>query len=80
MKVMFQVCGVILPFCVLAFCNTRLVRTLNESISVRKSFRVTVRHVEANHRITTILVTIVIMVIKPVPTRSKPDRTGLNLA
>ncbi|ELU16687.1 hypothetical protein CAPTEDRAFT_199151 [Capitella teleta] len=55
--------GIFLPLLALAFCNICLVRALRESSRIRKRYRVPAAHVDSNYRITSILVTIVIMYI-----------------
>lgn len=55
--------GIFLPLMALAFCNFCLVRALRESSRIRKRYRVPAAHVDSNYRITSILVTIVIMYI-----------------
>lgn len=55
--------GIFLPLTALTYCNVCLVRTLRESSRVRQQYRVRACHVNMNHRITVILVTIVLMYI-----------------
>ncbi|KAI0219406.1 hypothetical protein LSAT2_029046 [Lamellibrachia satsuma] len=55
--------GIGLPLAVLTFCNMRLVKALRESSQLRRRYRVPAAHIDANHRITSILVTIVVMYI-----------------
>lgn len=55
--------GIFLPLTALTYCNICLVRTLRESSRVRQQYRVRACHVNMNHRITVILVTIVLMYI-----------------
>ena len=59
--------GISLPLAALAFCNFCLVRALRESAKFRKRYQVPVAQVDSNYRITSILVTIVIMYILLVP-------------
>ncbi len=53
--------GILIPLLSLCFCNIRLVRALNESIRIRRQYRVPVAHLDSNHRISSILVAIVIL-------------------
>ena len=53
--------GIFIPLTVLAFCNICLVRALRESSRLRRRYRVPAAHVDSNYRITSILVTIVVM-------------------
>ena len=55
--------GIFLPLAMLAFCNICLVKALRESSKLRKRYRVPAAHVDSNYRITSILVTIVVMYI-----------------
>ena len=55
--------GIGLPLAMLTFCNMRLVKALRESSRLRRRYRVPAAHIDANHRITSILVTIVVMYI-----------------
>jgi len=55
--------GICLPLAMLAFCNICLVRVLRESSKLRRRYRVPAAHVDSNYRITSILVTIVVMYI-----------------
>ena len=55
--------GIFLPLTTLAFCNICLVRALKESSRLRRRCRVPAAHVDSNYRITSILVTIVVMYI-----------------
>ena len=55
--------GIVIPLTVLAFCNICLVRALRESSRLRRRYRVPAAHVDSNYRITSILVTIVVMYI-----------------
>lgn len=55
--------GICLPLAMLAFCNICLVRALRESSKLRRRYRVPAAHVDSNYRITSILVTIVVMYI-----------------
>ncbi|KAK2154966.1 hypothetical protein LSH36_252g00011 [Paralvinella palmiformis] len=55
--------GILVPLTVLAFCNICLIKVLHESNKVRRQYRVAVAHIDSNYRITSILVTIVIMYI-----------------
>ena len=55
--------GIFLPLVMLAFCNICLVKALRESTKLRRRYRVPAAHVDSNHRITSILVTIVVMYI-----------------
>lgn len=59
----YFVVGIFLPLTALTFCNFCLVKTLRESSRVRQQYRVRAYHVNMNHRITVILVTIVLMYI-----------------
>ena len=55
--------GICLPLMILAFCNICLVKALWSSAKLRKRYRVPAAHIDANYRITSILVTIVVMYI-----------------
>ena len=55
--------GIFLPLVLLAFCNICLVKALRESSKLRRRYRVPAAHVDSNYRITSILVTIVVMYI-----------------
>ncbi len=55
--------GVAVPLCTLGFCNVSLVKALQESVKVRREYRVPAAHINSNHRITSILVTVVVMYI-----------------
>ena len=59
----FFTIGIAFPLAALAFCNICLVKALRESVKIRKRYRVPAAHVDSNHRITSILVTIVVMYI-----------------
>ncbi|KAK2142247.1 hypothetical protein LSH36_980g00019 [Paralvinella palmiformis] len=55
--------GILIPLTVLAFCNICLIKVLHESNIVRRQYRVSAAHIDSNYRITSILVTIVVMYI-----------------
>lgn len=55
--------SICVPQTTLAFCNICLVKTLWNSAKLRKLYRVPSAHVDSNYRITSILVTIVVMYI-----------------
>ena len=63
----YFVTGVASPLTILAFCNVGLMIALLRSIKVRRQYRVPAAHVEANYRIMSILVAIVVMHIILVP-------------
>ena len=60
---LYFIFGIFLPLALLAFCNICLVKTLRESSRLRRRYRVPAAHVDSNYRITSILVTIVVMYI-----------------
>ena len=55
--------GIFLPLAALAFCNICLIKALRQSVKIRRRYRVPVAHADSNYRITSILVTIVVMYI-----------------
>ena len=56
--------GILIPLTLLAFCNINLIKALRASLRFRQKSRVPVSgHQDSNHRITSILVTIVVMYI-----------------
>ena len=59
----YFVVGIFIPLATLAVCNIGLVKALIKSARLRKQCRVPANHVKSNLRITSILVTIVVMYI-----------------
>ena len=55
--------GLVCPLSTLAVCNIGLVRGLRESSRVREIYRVPANHLRSNHRITTLLVMIIVTYI-----------------
>ena len=57
----WSVFGYLVPVCVLAFCNTHLIRALRESYRMRQEYRVHGRTQQPGSRITPTLIAIVVM-------------------